>query len=384
MKLGLWPEAAAAIVWLGAGVPARGQAAPEKTLMVEDVFKNVQVLKGISVGEFMDTMGFFSASLGFNCTGCHTTESLGSWEKYGDDAVPRKRMARLMVTMVNNINKTNFGGRKVVSCYTCHRGGGRPKVIPSLAEQYSTPPPEDPNEIEVPSQAAAGPSADQILDRYIQAAGGVQKLAALTSFTAKGTYGGYDTDFLKVPLEIYAKAPGQRASVAHTPIGDSATVFDGRNGWIAAFDKPVPVLALPPGGDLDGLKLDADLSFPGGIKQALAQWRAGFPETTIDEKPVQVVQGMTASRSRVKLFFGKESGLLVRSVRFVDTMVGVVPTQVDYADYRDIAGVKMPFKITVTWTDGQSNLELSDIQANARIDAARFARPPAPVKPAAR
>src|ERR1700724_1327865 len=88
--------------------PASGQAAPDsKPLMVEDVFKNVQVLKGIPVNQFMDTMGFFSASLGLNCTYCHVTESLGNWEKFAED-VPLKRTARRMILMVNAINKDNF------------------------------------------------------------------------------------------------------------------------------------------------------------------------------------------------------------------------------------------------------------------------------------
>jgi len=368
---------ATAIVCLVSVAPASGQAAPEKPLMAEDVFKNVQVLKGISVAEFMDTMGFFSSSLGLNCTGCHTTESLGSWEKYADDALPRKRMTRVMVQMVNAINKNNFGGRRAVTCVSCHRGSTSPRVIPSLADQYATAPPEDPNEIEIPRQAAAGPSADEILDKYIQALGGAERLAKLTSFVGKGTYGGYDTDFLKAPFEVFAKAPGQRTTIAHTPIGDSTTAYDGHAGWIAAFDKPVPVLGLPAGGDLDGVKLDADLSFPGRIKQALSDWRVGFPVTTINDRDAVVVQGRCAGGSRVKLFFDQESGLLVRQVRFTTTMVGVVPTQVDYSDYREVAGVKMPFKWTVTWTDGQSMIELSEVQPNVAIDAAKFGKPAA-------
>jgi photosynthetic reaction center cytochrome c subunit len=375
--------ASLALAYVLGVAPARGQAGSgDKPLMVEDVFKNVQVLKGIPVSEFMATMGFFSASLGFNCTGCHTTESLGNWEKYGDD-IPVKRTARRMIQMVNTINKENFGGRRVVTCYSCHRGGGRPKAIPSLAEQYGSPPPEDPNEIEIVRQVQAGaPSADQILDKYIQALGGSGRLAGLNSFIAKGTYGGYDTDFLKVPLEVFAKAPAQRTTIAHTPIGDSTTTFDGRSGWIASWDKPVPLLALPPGADLDGVKLDADLAFPGRIKQALNQWRGGFPVTTIDDREVQVIQGTSAGGSRVKLFFDKESGLLVRTVRYAESAVGINPTQVDYSDYRDVAGVKMPFHWIVTWTNGQSTIELSEVQPNAAIDAAKFARPAPAARPA--
>jgi hypothetical protein len=128
---------------------ARGQARPEpKPPMAEDVFKNVQVLKGISVNEFMGTMGFFSASLGLNCTDCHISESSGDWGKYADDTA-LKRTSRMMIAMVNALNKSSFGGRRAVSCYSCHRGTVRPKVIPSLAEQYSAPPAEDPNEVDI-------------------------------------------------------------------------------------------------------------------------------------------------------------------------------------------------------------------------------------------
>jgi photosynthetic reaction center cytochrome c subunit len=369
----------AAIVCLLGGGAATSQPA-QKPLMAEDVFKNVQVLKGIPVNQFMETMSFFSASLGYNCTNCHVADSLGNWEKYAED-VPAKRMARVMIVMVNSINKSNFGGRGAVSCYSCHRGAGHPKIIPSLAEQYGTPPPEDPNEIEIAGQAPAGPSADQILDKYIQALGGADRLASLTSFAAKGTYGGWDTDFQKVPVEIFAKAPGQRATIAHTRLGDDTTAYDGRAGWIAGPDKPVPVLAVPAGEDLDGVKLDADLSFPGLIKQALGRWRVGFPETAIDDHEVEVVQGTTAGGSRVKLFFDKMTGLLVRLVRYTTTVVGIVPTQIDYSDYREVAGVKMPFHWTMTWTSGQSTTELSEVQANVPVDAGKFGKPKAPPRP---
>jgi photosynthetic reaction center cytochrome c subunit len=364
--------------------PISGQTAPQqKPQVAEDVFKNVQVLKGISVNEFMGTMGFFSASLSLNCTDCHVSDSSGDWGKYADDT-PLKRTARRMILMVNALNKNSFGGRRAVTCYSCHRGTTRPKVIPSLAEQYGTPPPDDPNEVEIIKPAAGALSADQILDKYIQAVGGAQALARLTSFVAKGTYGGYDTDLEALPLEVFAKAPGQRAAIIHMHAGDSVTTFDGSAGWVASPDKPVALITLA-GEDLDGVKLDAALSFPAGIKQALTGWRAGFPAATINERAVLIVQGTAAGGSRVKLFFDKESGLLVRVLRYTDTAVGITPAQTDYSDYRDVAGVKMPFKWIATWTDGQSTIELSEIRPNVAIDAAKFAKPaPAVPKPAAR
>jgi len=357
---------------------ARSQSAKagmdQKPQMSEEAFKNIQVLRGIPVNEFMDTMGFFSASLSLNCTDCHVTESAGDWNRYADDT-PLKQTARRMVLMENLINRADFGNTRLVTCYTCHRGFQRPEVTPSLAEQYGAPAPADPDRIEVLPGTSDSPSAaEQILDKFIQAVGGAQQLAKLNSFTAKGTYSGFDTDFHKVPAEIFAKTPNQRTMTNHLPGGDDTTTYDGREAWVAAADKPLPLIMLT-GGELDGAKLDADLSFPALLKQDLSKWHAGFPPVTIDDRAVQVVEGTAAGGTHVKLFFDKQSGLLVRQTRFIDTMVGLVPLHVDYSDYRAVSGVKMPFHWTVTWVDGQSTTELTDVQPNVAVPAAKFAKP---------
>lgn len=365
---------------LAGALPAAAQTpAAQKPLMAEDVFKNIQVLKGIPVNQFMETMGFFSAALGYNCTNCHGNEVLGNWAKYADDT-PVKRTARRMVQNVNTINKTLFGGREAVTCYTCHRGSPTPKVVPSLMEQYSEPPPDDPNEVEISPRTINGPTADAILDRYIQAIGGVQRVSALTSWAGKGSYEGFDSYHGKVPVDVYAKSTGERSVIAHTQNGDSITAYDGRNAWIVGPDKPVSVLQLVPGGDLDGVKIDSALAFPGGLKQALTGWRTGFPTTTIDDKPVDVVQA-ALNGTRIKFFFDKQTGLLTRVVRYSKTIVGPVPIEIDYSDYREVAGVKMPFQWRLTWTDGQSMYAMDSIQPNVAIDPAKFAKPAAAEKP---
>jgi photosynthetic reaction center cytochrome c subunit len=381
MKVGLVRILKAGAVCMLLGLlPASGQTpGQQKPLMAEDVFKNVQVLKGIPVNQFMETMGFFSASLGYNCTNCHGGEVLGNWEKYANDT-PVKQTARRMVLIVKTINQSLFAGREAVTCYTCHRGSPTPKVVPSLLEQYSEPPADDPNEVELSPRAPATPTADDILNRYIEALGGAQQLAGLTSFVGMGRYDGFDSYHGKVAVEVYAKNTGQRTVIVHTQNGDSVTAYDGRNAWIMGPDKPVSVLQLAAGGDMDGVKLDSDLAFPGGLKQALTELRAGFPTTMIDDREVQVVQAM-AGASRVKLFFDKQTGLLTRVVRYSKTIVGPVPTQVDYSDYREVAGVKLPFQWRLTWTDGQSMFSLDDLQPNVAIDPAKFAKPAAAVSP---
>jgi outer membrane lipoprotein-sorting protein len=353
----------------------RGQAAPDKPLMSEEVFKNVQVLKGIPVDQFMATMGFFSASLGMSCGDCHSSDDR-TWAGFAVDSA-RKRMARRMITMMQAINKDNFGGRQVVTCYSCHRAADRPKVTPDLAVLYGASPEPDPNAII--GQAPGAPPVDQILDRYIQALGGAQRVANLISFAATGTSVGYGPESEKRPVEIFAKAPGQRTTIIHTSNGDSTTTYDGRAGWIAAPLRPVAVLALT-GQELDGARLDAELSFPARIKQAVGRWRVGFP-SAIDDREVDVVQGTTAGGTVATFYFDKESGLLTRMVRYSDSPVGKIPTQIDYGDYRDVSGVKMPYRFTVTWLDGRDTVELSEVRPNAPIEAAKFVKPGPPVPP---
>ena len=344
--------------------------------MSEQAFKNVTVLKGIPVDEFMATMGFISAATNYNCIDCHVEPKVeGDWSVYAQET-PRKATTRRMIQMVQTINRTNFPGASRVTCYTCHRNiQGAPKTTPSLAEQYGEPPALDPNEVEITRQAPGAPSADQVFDKYLQAVGGAQRAAAITSIVFKGTYEGYAEP--KAAVDIYVKAPNQRTMIVHTDAGDRTTTFNGSNGWMAApaADKPFPVIAYT-GGDLDAVRLDAVLSFPAGIKQAIT--RPLVDTTSIDDKDVTIVQGIAnGGRSSIKLYFDEQSGLLVRQVRFADTVIGRVPIQVDYSDYRDVAGVgvKLPFHVITTWTNGRSDVLLTSAQTNVAIDAAKFNQP---------
>jgi len=361
-----------AIAWLAAVAVVRGQGTADRPLLAEDVFKNVQVLRGIPVNDFMGTMGIFSAALGMSCEDCHRSGD-SSWANYAAES-PRKQVARSMVVMMATINKTHFGGRQAVTCFSCHRGTDRPKVTPSVSALYDSPPPEDPRDII--EQARTSPAAEEVLSRYLEAVGGAARAAAITSLTATGTSTGYGPDSEKRPLQLVARAPNQRTTVVRTPDGASTTTFDGRRGWLAAPFRPVPVLELT-GGDLDGLRLDAELMFPSRIRQVAGRWRVGLA-SSIDDREVQVVQGTGTGGATVTLYFDTESGLLVRQVRYVESPVGRLPTQVDYADYREVSGVKMPFRWTMTWLDGRDTIALTDVRANTPVDPAAFVRPAAP------
>ncbi len=360
-----WGPAVLFLISLGSVAAQNGGA--QGAQMSETVFKNVQVLKGIPADEFMDAMGMFAASLGFDCVACHSQDIKDDRAAFAVET-PLIRRARQMIVMMNAINETNFGGRQMVTCFTCHHASHAPEPIPSLALQYGDVV-DDPNSIRIATDPRLTP--DQVFDRYLQALGGAQRLAAVTSFVARGTYSGFNTSGNDAAIEIAAKAPNLRAESVRTLEGTSVKTYDGRTAWASEDWRPLPLITLT-GGNLEGARVDAMTSFPATIRQGFARWQAG--STTIDDHPVQVLQGINPGQNPVNFYFD-QSGLLVRVVRWNKTMVGTVPTQTDYSDYRDVAGVKMPFKTLVTWTNGQNTIVLDDVRPNVAIEATRFARP---------
>ena len=123
--------------------------APAKPMMVEDVFKNVQALKGIGVDDFLLTMGIMSAAVGSDCVGCHPSAGTDHVDWALD--TPRKRTARRMVQMVTAINREHFNGRQVVTCWSCHRGRDRPVTTMTMDAVYG-PPADESDDVLAPAQ----------------------------------------------------------------------------------------------------------------------------------------------------------------------------------------------------------------------------------------
>ena len=354
---------------------ASAQTTPDRPIVTQDVFKSVTVLRDIPIDTFFDAMGMFANAMGNDCTFCHVPTAALDRAKFAE-VTPRMQRARGMIAMMQTINKNYFASAPRVTCFTCHHGNQSPRSDPNLALQYSTPE-EDPNARDFTADATL--SADKIFDKYLQAVGGADRLAKLTTFSAKGTYAGFDTLFEKVPVDIFAKAPNQYSTVVHMSNGNSVRTFSGGSGWMAGPDTPIPLVTLT-SGNLDRARLEALVAFPTGIKQAYPHWRVG--RAVLNDQEVMVVQGIDDDRQPIANLYFAESGLLVRLVRWTLTPVGFVPTQIDYSDFRDVAGVKVPFHRTVSQTYMQMNVELTDVQPNVSLDAARFARPAPVPRPA--
>src|SRR5260370_5916697 len=151
------------VVWLaGISIAAQQAAAQRKQRTSEQAFKNIQALKGIPVDDFMGTMGIMSAALGFDGSECHNGAGTDKVNWAADTG--RKVIARKMVVMMAAINRDNFQGRQVVTCWSCHRGRDRPATTPALESVYG--PPLDESD-DVLKQMPGQPSAEEIIARYL-------------------------------------------------------------------------------------------------------------------------------------------------------------------------------------------------------------------------
>jgi hypothetical protein len=330
--------------------------------MAEEQFKNIQVLKGVPAEQVIPTMQFISASLGVECDFCHVQREFDK-----DDKKP-KQFARNMMRMTLAINKDNFEGHKEVTCNTCHRGAPKPVAVPAIADENAKPPMEEAGE----KAEAALPSASEVVEKYVAAIGGKGAVGKLQSLSEKGNmiaFGGK-----QIPIEIYTKAPEKRVSIAHMPNGDSFTAVDGQAGWLGQPGRPARDMNSA---EADGYKLDAAFSLVPNFEKIFKELQVVKPEK-IGDRDTNVVLGIRDGLPPVRLNFDKQSGLLVRLTRYTETVFGRNPVQVDFTDYRDVAGVKIPYKWTLGRPSGRFTIQVDQAQANAPMDDAKFAKPAVP------
>jgi len=221
------------------------------------------------------------------------------------------------------------------------------------------------------------PSADQIFDKYLQAAGGADALEKIKTRLQKGTLNAGQRQF---QLEVLTKAPNKRMSIMHTPNGDNITAFDGQSGWIGN-PGPRPPRNMEPS-EIEAASFDATFYLPVELKKMFAQARVRPAEKIAGHDAVQVI-GVREGKPPMRLFFDKDSGLLLRTIRYTETPLGRNPTQIDYADYRSEGGVKIPYQWTVARPLGRFTINVTEVQQNVPVDDKKFEKPAdTPAKPA--
>jgi photosynthetic reaction center cytochrome c subunit len=351
----------AGTVALCAAFQAPAQNAPKTA---EQQFKNIQVLKAIPADQLIPTMQFISASLNVECGFCHVEHHFDK-----DDKKP-KQIARKMMQMQMAINSNNFEGHQEVTCNTCHRGSTDPMAVPAIAEAGSRPSTE---EREGEQEHANLPSAQAVVEKYVAAVGGKSAIGKLTTLTEKGTMSGFGGRSMSI--DIYTKAPGDRASIAHMPMGESVTAVNQQGGWFGMGNRPPREMS---DADANGYRLEAAFALVPNLDQLFEKLRIVKPEK-IGDRDTLLVVGMRPGEPPVRMNFDQQSGLLVRLTRFTQTALGRNPVQIDFADYRDLDGVKIPYKWTLGRPNGSFTIQVEQAQANVPIDNAKFTKPEAPV-----
>ena len=323
----------------------------------EQQFKNIQALKGVPADQLLPTMQFISASLGVECDFCHVGRQMDKDDK------KEKQTARKMIAMQLAINGGNFDGKVQVTCHTCHRGSVHPVGTPILSADAGAP-----HSPEESSGAHANLlNAEQILDKYVTALGGADALKKIKTRKEKGTM---EVSGQQFPIEVYCEAPDKRVSVSLIQNGRSVTAFNGEVGWLS-MGNHVHRMSSP---EREAARIDAEMYFPVRLKEMYNELQV-LPQESLAGHASMVVTASGPGRPPLLLYFDQVNGLLSRLVRYTDTPLGRLPTQIDYADYRETDGVRIPYRWTLTRPNGSFSIRVEQVQQNVAIDEGLFVAP---------
>ena len=364
---------------------------------VEQTRKNIQVLKGLPESQLFLEMNFISASLGVQCGFCHVNKGRNAqtgqtdWVWESDDK-QEKKTAREMMRMVLSINGPEFGlSRGQVTCYTCHRGQEHPQNLPALPLAVSGHEPA-PGARATPTPGAAAPGAapganaprpeqptvQQVYDKYLAAVGGPQAAAKFQTMSVKGTR---EASQGRVwPFEATLKGPDKFLMVVTIPEqGAFSQAVNGAAGWVS---NPRTRRAVSPR-ELVDLRSTAELF--GVVKFTPAPTMRVAGRRRVGERDAVVVVDRPAEGVQRRYFFDAQTGLLLRILTLTETPLNQLPDQIDFEDYRDVEGVKLPFTVRVSAIDTYNSFtrKLAEVRPGANVDDKVFDMPPAPPAPAA-
>jgi hypothetical protein len=365
-----------------AGVAAAGQAGAQGSKPVEQVRKNIQVIKGLPSSQLFPLMNFVSSSLGVTCNYCHVKNGTGGddwvWES---DEKHEKQTARRMMQMVLSVNNTNRADFRdnAVTCYTCHRGETRPAGMPTLPLTVSGHEPNTAANAAAAKSSEALPAVEQILTRYVEAVGGKEAAAKLQSRVLKGTREASQGRIW--PVEITMKGPDKFLIVANTPQGVVQQALNGSSGWLKSSRGTQALLPA----ELEQVRNGARVYDVIKVGAASPGMKVAGRER-IGERDVLVIESKPSGGVTEKLYFDAQTGLLLRRLTLTETVLLPIPSQIDFEDYREVDGLKIPFTVRVSEIDTyfSSTRRFTEIKHNVPVDDTKFQMPAAtPVAPGA-
>ncbi len=322
-----------------------------QTVTAGQKFKNIKVLNEMPADQMGKVMNLFSASLGVNCNYCHVEND------FAKDGKEEKESAREMIKMTLGMNKNFFDNRPEISCNTCHQG----RTHPPSAINFDAPAPEP-----RPKQPDVKPTIDAILAKYETAISGKANLAKITSRQIKASRVEPDGKTSEVE-EIWQKG-GKMLTTTQYPNYLVTESFDGKTAWKRGNKDEI---VLKPD-EAEQIKREAQI-WTGDLKSIYAKMDFRFVDK-IDGREVYLVVGTLADNSRERLYFDAVNGLLVRRAASTPTVLGNFQYQVDYADYKDFGGVKLPTTIKFNVPNIRWTRKITNVKINATIDDAKFTK----------
>lgn len=312
-------------------------------------FKSIKVLNDMPADQMGKVMNMMSASLGVDCKFCHTSND-GDYEKEG---IEHKDTARQMLKMTFELNKNFFNGRPEINCNTCHKGIAHPQ--PSFPLAPATPPAPR------PAQPATKPTIDELLAKYEESIGGKVNLAKVTSRHIKAQRLEPDGKTTE-PEEIWIK--GNKSNLS-TTYGNYVVseIYDGTNAMKLGNKEKLDLKA----DELEQIKRDAQVFINPNLKEIYPTMDVRFLEK-LDGKEVWMILATTADKKRERIYLEANTGLLVRRVSSTPTVLGNFAYQVDYADYKDFGGVKLPTTIKFAVPNIYWTRKVLEVKNNVAID----------------
>lgn len=316
-------------------------------------FKNIKVLNDMPADQMGKVMNIMAASLGVNCNFCHIEND------FAKDGNEHKEIARQMLKMTFDLNKNYFDGHQEVSCNTCHNGKGHPQSAPNLNPAKAE---------ERPKQPAEKPAVEQILAKYTEALGGRANLEKVKSRWIKASR--VEPNGETEPEEIWQKMPNKMLVATTYSQAVVTEAFNGADAWKRSDKGEIRLKA----DEIEQIRRNAELFASPDLQKAYSKIEFGFVDR-LDGREVYQLRATTASGTRERLFFDVQTGLLVRRMSAVPTVLGNFVYQVDYSDYKDFGGVKLPattrFAVpNISWTQ-----KILEVKNNAAVDDAKFNTP---------
>jgi hypothetical protein len=353
---------------------------------VEQVRKNIQVLRGLPDSQLFLAMNFVGDSLGVNCDYCHvrgdknpqTGEYNWFWEK---DDKPMKLVGREQMRMTLELNRVNFKGQPVVTCFTCHRGSLRPERMAPLPPHdyfgealkvWESPPSNN--------DAKSLPTTQEVVARYLSAIGANRKDLLSNSIVMKGVVERIERAKSSGRIEIIFKQPNKARATEPTAAG---VITRGTNGVAAWSQTAKGVTVAPPERvkpSVASMALFNPVKLPDSLMQATATEATVSGIARVDDHDTYLVTvADSASQSTAQLFFDVETGLLLRRVNVTNTMLGPLNTQWDFSDYRDVKGLKLPFVIRISDVSAYDTVvrKFKEIRIDPKLDESVFEVPKA-------